>query len=241
MDMVGELSVGYLLVASLLFVAATIAAWFAVYQTATQRHAKDTFAIVGLSGAGKTALFTQIQHGQPHCTHTSMSANHGSVQLDSQQKPWQVVDIPGHPRLRPLYQAVLEDAQGLIFMVDSTHFTRQVRDVADCLYGVLALPKIAEQRTPVAIVCNKRDLLTALPANNVQRQLESEINRLRTTRGAALESHTQEASQRPHEFLGYEDKDFHFDHLPNPVVFIEFSTKNDTPEKVLAWMADIAY
>lgn len=62
----------------------------------------DTIIFAGLTGAGKTALFTQLRDGSLHSgTVTSMEPNVGRFVLHGEKptsKPVQIADIPGHPR-----------------------------------------------------------------------------------------------------------------------------------------------
>ena len=92
------------------------------------------------------------------------------------QRQLELVDIPGHERLR---QTALDrykaGARGLLFVVDSTTVQKQLKDVAEYLYTVLTEPTVAALRPPLLVLCNKQDQLQAKGAGLIRTQLEREM------------------------------------------------------------------
>ncbi|KAJ1979759.1 hypothetical protein H4R33_005642 [Dimargaris cristalligena] len=238
---------GYSLILALLILVASIA-FLVLRQRISTRSSGNDFLILGISDAGKTALLTKLEFGRILPTHTSMESNQFASPRSSSTdnahtgtNAVRFVDIPGHFRLRPQYQDQLASARGLVFVLDSAQLARNVRDVAMALYDVLVHPAIGAARSPppILVLCNKVDLFTAAPVATVKKMLETEMNRLRTTRSAALESHESEgdadASSGAAEYLGFEGQDFKFDHIPNEIRFQRLSVKNEDPQVVLDW------
>lgn len=46
-------------------------------------------------------------------------------------KPVHIVDVPGHPRLKPKLEELLPQACGLVFVVDAMDFMPQLRGAAE--------------------------------------------------------------------------------------------------------------
>ncbi|ORY95370.1 signal recognition particle receptor beta subunit-domain-containing protein [Syncephalastrum racemosum] len=193
-----------------------------------QKPRQTTLLILGTTDAGKTSLFTQLYHGQTRPTVTSMKENEGT--FEAHNKKYDLVDVPGHQRLRYRYTDYLPVTRAIIFVVDSTTLARQVRFVAEYLYDVLAQKQVQSNHIPVLVACNKCDLITALPKEKIQQRLEEEINRLRTTRTAALEQQASEGDEEQEAYLGYEGEPFKFEHLENVVHFETLSARKSVTE-----------
>lgn len=86
-----------------------------------------------------------------------------------------IVDMPGHDRIRYRYVDFLPVTRSIVFVVDSTTLSRQIRPVAEYLYDVLAKSEVQKQRTPILIACNKSDMITALPVEKIKLMLEAEM------------------------------------------------------------------
>ncbi|KAG1362567.1 signal recognition particle receptor subunit beta [Cocos nucifera] len=150
-----------------------------------------TIVLAGLSGSGKTTLFFQLCDDSPHQgTVTSMDPNEGTFVLHSELekkgklKPVHLVDVPGHSQLRPKLDEFLPHAAGLIFVVDSLDFLPNCRAAAEYLYDILTKASMVKRKTPILIVCNKTDRMTAHSKEFIKKQLEKEIDELRTSRNA---------------------------------------------------------
>ncbi|KAI9258003.1 signal recognition particle receptor beta subunit-domain-containing protein [Phascolomyces articulosus] len=199
-----------------------------------RKSSKTTILILGTADAGKTQLYTRLRFGKKTATVTSMKENEGPLTLEN--KTFDLVDMPGHERVRFRYVDYLPVTRSIVFVVDSTTVARQIRVVGEYLYNVLAQQQVQKDRIPILIACNKTDLITALPQDKIQQRLEIEINRLRSTRTAAVEQQEASLDDEQEAYLGYEGEEFKFDHLDNDVQFETCSVEKDELDKVVDWI-----
>lgn len=147
------------------------------------------------------------------------SKNDVSLQ-EAEKNPtfYKMIDTPGHGKLR-LEQGLshLQDPaiRGVIFVVDSSVLdatdTALLRDTASYLHDVLlALQRritgrgtsTAKSEIPVLVAANKQDLFTSLPAGAVKDRLQTEIERVRSSRSKGLSTVGQETSEDEEDVLG---------------------------------------
>lgn len=145
--------------------------------------------IVGPSDAGKTTLFLQLRdRSTGKGTVASMQPNEADIKLPSDKpsaRPIHIIDIPGHPRLRTVFDVHAPSARGVVFLVDSVDFMPKKSEVAEQLYDVITHPVIAGRRVPVLLACNKADAgVKAHTVDFIRKRLEKEIDTMRSTRGA---------------------------------------------------------
>ncbi|KAG0746442.1 hypothetical protein G6F57_000512 [Rhizopus arrhizus] len=197
----------------------------------TKKQSRNTVLLLGICDAGKTSLYTLLRFGEKRSTVSSMKENEGQLAISN--KTFDVVDLPGHERVRYRYVDFLPVAQSIVFVIDSTTLNKQVRSVAEYLYDVLAKPQVQKNRIPVLVACNKSDMITALPTEKIRLMLETEINRLRSTRTARVEQSEEDETEI---FLGYEGEDFKFEHVDNELEFVSCSVENKDIEKVQDWI-----
>ncbi|KAF9164586.1 hypothetical protein DFQ27_002234 [Actinomortierella ambigua] len=194
---------------------------------------KNTVLITGLQFAGKTAIYYKIRNNKAVETVTSIKENEADVSIE-EGKIIHLVDIPGHERLRFKFSEFMPIAGSVVFVIDSATIGRHTRQAAEYLYDILAHKISQKEKTPVLIACNKSDLLTAFKKDRIQTLLEGEMNKLRQTRTAALD--TQDAEENETVFLGFEGQDFSFLDLENEVEFIECSVERDDIDAVREWV-----
>ncbi|KAG0075769.1 hypothetical protein BGZ93_005638 [Podila epicladia] len=199
-----------------------------------KRNSKNAVLITGLPFAGKTVMHYLINNDQVVETVTSMKENEANTVLVEGKAPLHMIDIPGHERLRFKFSEFMPIARSIVFVVDSATVARQTRVLAEYLYDILSNKFAQEEKIPVLIACNKSDLLTAFKKERIQTMLEAEINKLRQTRTAALD--TQDMEGNENVFLGFEGQDFSFQDLENEVEFIECSAENKDIEGVKDWI-----
>ncbi|KAE9607080.1 hypothetical protein Lal_00025717 [Lupinus albus] len=190
-----------------------------------KRAKANTIVLTGLSGSGKTILFYQLRDGSTHQgTVTSMEPNEGTFVLHGETtkkgkiKPVHIVDVPGHSRLRPKLDEYLPQAAGVVFVVDALDFLPNCRAASEYLYDLLTKGSIVKKKIPLLILCNKTDKVTAHTKDFIRRQLEKEIDKLRTSRSAISEADVT------NEFtLGVPGEPFSFTQSSNKVTTAEAS------------------
>lgn len=184
--------------------------------------------IVGLIDSGKTLLFSRLSSGKYVMTHTSIKENKDQYKLKGKKsgKTLDLIDLPGHERVRSRFiEQFKNQARGILFVVDSVNFPREVRDVAEIMYDILGDKYLLKSVSSILVVCNKQDLTMAKSQSVIKSQLEKEITTLRVTRAAALQGQDG-GSTRTVGYVGKKGKDFEFGHvLPVTVEFAEGSAK----------------
>ncbi|TPX43725.1 hypothetical protein SeLEV6574_g04895 [Synchytrium endobioticum] len=214
----------------LVVAAVTIVVFLNYFRRSISR--KDTFLITGLSDAGKTTLYLRLRYGRTKPTHTSMQENDGRFAVfsndanvsDRSNRLIHAVDVPGHEKLRYRFAEFLPIARAVVFVIDSSTVTQQaqVRRAAEYLYDILANKHAAAPKpVPMLVVCNKSDHLLAASEDKIRILLQSEIDKLRTTRSAALDK--QDSGGQEEVFLGYDNEAFQFEHVPNEIRFLRCS------------------
>jgi len=206
--------------------------------------AGDTILLLGLCDSGKTSLFVQLTAGKSVRTQTSIIENSGRYARNA-GKSWNVVDIPGHERVRAKYLHKHKDrARGVVFMIDSVNFPREMRDAAEYIYDILAIRTMKKNKCSILIACNKQDQTTAKSCEVVKIQLEKELNNLRQTRSAALLG-IDDYSSSKNAFIGKQGKDFEFSHVhPIKIQFCECILKDDEGQKtdmeeIKIWLSNL--
>ncbi|RXN13257.1 signal recognition particle receptor subunit beta [Labeo rohita] len=191
---------------------------------------RNAVLLLGLCDSGKTLLFTRLLLGKFVRTQTSITESSATYKSKSDRgNSWTLIDVPGHESLRvqivEKYKAV---ARAIVFVVDSSIFQKDVRDVAEFLYSILTDSIVAKNAPTLVVACNKQDITMAKSAKLIQQQLEKELNTLRLTRSAALSS--QDGAVGGSVYLGKKGKDFEFSQLANRVEFIECSAHGSKGE-----------
>lgn len=199
-------------------------------------RAGNAVLLVGLAESGKTVLFTKLLTGKFVQTLTSMQPNESDLLVG--KRSLQLCDLPGHERLRSkLWSDYSGRARGVVFVVDSSQFLANIRDVADFLYTVLADSGVNKRKVPVLVACNKQDEPKAKSAKVIQSQLEKELNNIRATRSAALGS-TDGSSENV--LLGNPARDFRYSDLRVPIEFVDANSSDEKGlDEVLKWISKL--
>ncbi|KAJ3152128.1 hypothetical protein HDU86_005973 [Geranomyces michiganensis] len=219
-----DAAAGIVLSASVLFLA--LVAWFLLKKKKAAK--RDKVLITGLSEAGKTVLYMQLRYGGIVATHTSIETNESRFPLPTASSTpttpgpsVHLVDLPGHEKLRFKYTEHIASTGGIIFVLDSTTISRDLRPAAEYLYDILVNRYTQRNEVPLLILCNKSELLMALPIEKIRTLLEGEIEKLRTSRAAEIQSLDDSAERE--ELLGVDGEKFTFAQLANPVSFAKCS------------------
>ncbi|PVG01513.1 hypothetical protein CPB86DRAFT_781302 [Serendipita vermifera] len=130
--------------------------------------------LVGPSDGGKTAVFSSLIYNQAPPTLTSLQENTAFFRSPSpfHRKPFQVVDIPGHPRIRGQFANYFQDGskgksaargvKAVVFVCDAAALTRNAGAVAEHLHLVMhAISNLppSQPQPPLLVFANKADLL----------------------------------------------------------------------------------
>nr|QBH73249.1 putative ARL3 [Orthoderella ornata] len=229
------------IIISSLVVLITVVLYFILQR---KKHARRSILITGLTDSGKTLLYARLLSGKFKLTHTSVKENAGDLHL--KKGTVKVVDIPGHERLRgKFFDNYKQTARGIIYVIDSVTFQKDIRDVAEYLYIILSDDVINSNRPSVLILCNKQDETMAKGCKVIQAMLEKEITTLRVTKSSQLESTNETGKQI--SFLGKEEKDFEFSQLSHlKITFAESSGRSSNNENecdlesVHTWLEEVA-
>jgi signal recognition particle receptor subunit beta len=136
----------------------------------------------------------------------------------------ELIDIPGHDRVRNgVLMKFTSSLKGLVVLIDSVNFPKEYVDVAAMLYDLFSDKRFMSKRVPILIACNKQDVTLAKDPTFIEEQLANELDRLRTSRGAALEGTSGETAKQV--FVGKKGKDFEFSDLPCRVTFVTCSAR----------------
>ena len=198
---------------------------------------RQAILICGPCDSGKTLLFYKMMNKTTVETFTSMKENIGVLNVPKNRK---IIDVPGHERIR--YKCLdqqKDSAIGIIYLLDASTISKQIRDATEFLFRILSDPTIHSNRTPVLVICNKQDMTMNMSASVIERELAKEIGLLRETHAGTLQG--TDGSITNHIFLGKQDKDFSFADLNIPVDFCETSVLNENNlDKVQAWISRIS-
>jgi len=225
-----DISVKYNVEQAYLALAIVILTSLLIWLIARTKRSGDTIVLLGLSDAGKTLLYSLLVAKKYMLTQTSIKENKGRYhsKANNSGKSWNLVDVPGHERVRDKhFHKHKDNARGVVFVVDSVKFPREIRDVAELMYDLLANRTMQRNKASILVACNKQDQPTAKSYNVIKAQLEKEIDNLRLTRSAALMGVDDHTSSK-NAFIGKKGKDFEFAHArPIRVEFCECSLRAD--------------
>jgi len=181
--------------------------------------------LFGQCGAGKTALFFRLRDRTEVQSVSSLKPLRDTLQIQVEEGgqdigPIEVMDYPGHARLRTKGSELLNEARCIVYVVDSEDKQR-LKDVAEHLYELLTHPEVLELHTPILLACNKSDLATARTEKFIVEEIEREMEQMRVSRTAALEGQDQADS-----YLGVEGEKFKLlEHSPCPIQTCRLSAK----------------
>ena len=157
---------------------------------------KPATVIMGCRDSGKTCMFQALKYKeQRFATVTSMAPGEAAdVVVEGKnargtsvtRTNCRLVDTPGHGKLRRDAMGELSRAAALVFVVDSSTFTTEKKDVAAYVFNLLSSELVQRRRIPIFIACNKTEKLTSHPPDFIRKRLEKEIDSLRAAKRAEL-------------------------------------------------------
>lgn len=202
------------------------------------RSRGQALLILGQSGAGKTALFHRLRDGVTVETVPSLKMSRDAMKLETGSEgdalgPVDVIDYPGHHRLRIKGHGLLDEARCIVYLIDSEDKPK-MKDAAEHIYELLTHPDILELHTPILLALNKTDLVTARTEKFILDEINREIEQMRFSRGATLEGQDQADS-----YLGVDGEKFKImEHSPCPVRACRISVKKVQLEPVYEFLRE---
>ncbi|KAF4758846.1 hypothetical protein FOZ63_024975, partial [Perkinsus olseni] len=200
--------------------------------------------LMGPCGGGKTAMFSWWKSRNHPETVSSIRPNREVVTLPT-GKQAEVVDFPGHRRLKLESYELLRNCACICYVLASTD-RAMVKEAAESLYDLFTHQLFLKQLPPMLLVMNKQDKPTHRTTRRVLGDLNKEIERLRTSRGQVLEG-----DDEVDNFLGVEGEAFDIEqHAPVPVEVAEYSAATvgkgttedaDVVDVVADWVTAITF
>mmetsp|Transcript_29106 Transcript_29106/g.66970 ORF Transcript_29106/g.66970 Transcript_29106/m.66970 type:complete len:259 (-) Transcript_29106:107-883(-) len=188
-----------------------------------RRKRGDKLLLLGQCGSGKTTLFFQLRDQEEVKTVSSLKSFQDKIRISAGEELIAVVDVidfPGHTRMRARAAELLKEARCVVYLVDAEDKQR-VKDVAEHFYELFTNPVMSSLRIPMLLAYNKTDLPSARPDKMILQEIEREIEQMRTSRAATLEGQDQADS-----YLGVDGEKFKLlEHAPCPIDIVRISAK----------------
>ncbi|XP_054608402.1 ADP-ribosylation factor-like protein 4D [Dunckerocampus dactyliophorus] len=127
--------------------------------------------VIGLDSAGKTSLLYRLKLKEFVETIPTKGFNTEKVKVavgGSRTVTFQVWDVGGQEKLRPLWKSYTRRTDGLVFVVDASE-TERMEEAKVELHKISRSSE--NQGVPVLILANKQDLDAALPVGQVEKLL----------------------------------------------------------------------
>lgn len=170
---------------------AILIAIIAVYLLDRNRRKKsvNVLLLTGLSGSGKTALFTKLVFNKQKKSFSSLREN----EAHNKELNLRIIDIPGSERLRNHYwERFRSQARHVIVVIDSVDFESKIRDISEHLYHVLSDSNLYKNKIMCTIACNKQDVTGAKSKREIGESLEKELNAIKRTKKGQLSKTSNE-------------------------------------------------
>lgn len=147
------------------------------------RRPTNVVLLAGLSGSGKTALFTRIIFNKPKKCVTSLKENEAYIK----EFNLRLIDIPGNERLRGRYwDQYRSEARHVVFVLDSGSFEEKLRDLSEYLYELLSDSIIYKSKIKFTIACHKQDIGGSLRKYPIEASLDKELTAIRATKSCQI-------------------------------------------------------
>ena len=125
-------------------------------------------AMIGLDDSGKTSILYRLKINEFVPTAPTSAFNMERIKLAKNTR-LAIWDVGGSENIRPLWRTYMRQADGIIFVVDSTD-RRRVEEIKEEL--TTALKCCLKERVPVLIFANKQDLHYAMDPMDIVELLE---------------------------------------------------------------------
>lgn len=164
------------------FLFITLITLFFIYKSlfSSKSSSSRSILLTGPSLSGKTSLFYRLSESSFVETVSSLTPNTSSLFLSGSQL--QLLDYPGHPRLRPELLRLISRSppRVLILVIDGSDKSR-VKEASELLFDFFALENF---RSPIILAISKSDISNFRSAGVVAAEIEREIDAIRHSRQA---------------------------------------------------------
>ncbi|KAG9343781.1 hypothetical protein AGOR_G00223730 [Albula goreensis] len=127
--------------------------------------------VIGLDSAGKTSLLYRLKLREFVNTIPTKGFNMEKIKVavgSSRATTFQVWDVGGQEKLRPLWKSYTRRTDGMVFVVDSAESER----MEEAKVELHRITRTSEnQGIPVLVLANKQDLTSAMSATEVEKAL----------------------------------------------------------------------
>lgn len=147
----------------------SISSWFR--NTFHKRNVR--ILMIGLDAAGKTTILYQLKLGEVVATMPTIGFSVETVKYKNLL--FNVWDIGGQDKIRPLWKYYYKNCEGLIFVVDCSDKGRIQQAQKELS---LVLKEEEMKYVPLLVFANKQDLPNALTASNLAIELQMNDSKL---------------------------------------------------------------
>ncbi|KAM6914750.1 ADP-ribosylation factor-like protein 4D [Lycodopsis pacificus] len=163
--------------------------------------------VIGLDSAGKTSLLYRLKLREFVETIPTKGFNMERIKVPvgnsrTNTTTFQVWDVGGQEKLRPLWRSYTRRTDGLVFVVDAAEAERMEEAKAE-LHRITRSPE--NQGVPVLVLANKQDLDGAVSASEVEKVLalhELSSSTLHHTQGcSALDGRGLQGLEKLYEMI----------------------------------------
>ena len=137
--------------------------WSGFENTSIERR----ILMVGLDAAGKTTILYKFKLGEVMTTIPTIGFNIETVTYKN--ITFTVWDVGGQDKIRPLWKHYYEDAEALIFVIDSND-KKRIEEAKNEMNGILSEGDL--NNTILLVFANKQDLPNALTISEITERLE---------------------------------------------------------------------
>ncbi|CAF0961280.1 unnamed protein product [Adineta steineri] len=123
--------------------------------------------MLGLDAAGKTTILYKVKLNENLQTIPTIGFNVEQVS-PCRGVSFTVWDVGGQEKIRRLWQHYYQNADGLIFVIDSNDQER-IEEAREELHGILSAPDMS--KVPLVILANKQDLPNAMKTSDIALKL----------------------------------------------------------------------
>jgi len=123
--------------------------------------------MLGLDNSGKTTALKKL--AGEDVTHITPTQGFNIKSVQQEGFKLNVWDIGGQKHIRPYWKNYYQNTDAIVYMIDSAD-TRRTDEAAEELSALLAEEDLAG--VPVLVYANKQDLLNAMQASEVMKELD---------------------------------------------------------------------